>query len=148
MAGTALQRANGRWRKGQSGNPAGRAPGRQNRSHAHLRQLLEGEAETVVRAVVAEARAGNMLAAKLVLDRVLPGRVCRPLDGLSLPVIRTVADTCAAITAITNATLAGAITTSEAADLSSVIEVHRRVIETTELTSRLERLELRASTER
>jgi uncharacterized protein DUF5681 len=149
MSTTAVQRADGRWRKGRSGNPAGRPPGRLNRGHEYLRRLLEGDAECVVQAVITEAKNGNMMAAKLVLDRVLPKRACRPIDGcLTLPVIKTPADACAAMSAIANAALAGVISTSEAADLSAVIEVHRRVIETTDFAGRLERLEQRASTER
>lgn len=148
MSATAVVRANGRWKRGVSGNPAGRPRGSPNRGTAFLRRLLEGEAEGVVRAVVAEARRGNMHAAKLVLDRVLPRRACRRLDHLTLPVINTVADACAAVSAITNAALAGVISTAEASDLSAVIEVHRRVIETSDFARRLERVERCASAQR
>jgi hypothetical protein len=148
MAGTALQRADGRWRKGQSGNPAGRPAGRPNRSQAYLRELLAGDAEGVIRAVVRAATAGDMVAAKLILDRILPRRSCRPLDGLVLPSITTVADAVAAINVVMNATLRGAVSAGEAGEICGVIEICRRSVETAELAARIERLEQRASTDR
>nr|AQQ74494.1 hypothetical protein [uncultured bacterium] len=82
-----------------------------------------------------------MAAAKLIVERVLPKRLCRPLDGLVLPPINTVADACDALQAITNAVLAGVLSAEEGTHLSSVIETHRRMIETAEVVARLERLE-------
>jgi Family of unknown function (DUF5681) len=37
------------FQKGQSGNPAGRPPGRKNRSTIFAEALLEGEAEMIMR---------------------------------------------------------------------------------------------------
>jgi hypothetical protein len=148
MTPSGEQRARGRWLKGQSGNPAGRPAGRSNRIHAYLRQLLETDAEQVVRAVVKCAIAGDMGAAKLVLDRVLPKRVCRPIDGVVVPVISNAADACAAMSSITNATLQGVVTTTEAAELATVVETYRRTVETVELLARLEHLERLASDKR
>ena len=137
----AIQRASGRWAKGESGNPAGRAMGSVNRSHALLRQMLVANSESVVMAVINAAEAGDMAAARIILDRVLPKRLCRSLDGLVLPQINSVADACEAMAAITNAVLAGVLSAEEAAHLSAVIETYRRTIEATEVVARLERLE-------
>jgi hypothetical protein len=141
MMTTAIQKADGRWRKGQSGNALGRPAGSQNRSHAVLRELLSANAESVLRVVVEAAKDRDMAAAKLILDRAFPKRLCRPLDGLVLPPVNTVADACDALQAITNAVLAGVLSAEEGAHLSSVIETHRRMIETAEVVARLERLE-------
>ena len=148
MTTTAVQRADGRWLKGQSGNPAGRPPGSPNRSQAHLRELLAGGAERVVKAVVQAAISGDMAAAKLILDRLLPKRSCRPLDGLVLPPITTVSEAVGAINAVANATLQGIISAAEAAQICAVIEICRRSVETAELAARIERLEQRASAQR
>ncbi len=70
---------NGRWVKGQSGNPAGRPKGSKNRIVA-MKQDLElairenitsGEVRKIVNAMIAEAQDGNVSAAKLILDKVM-----------------------------------------------------------------------------
>jgi hypothetical protein len=137
----AIQRADGRWSRGQSGNPAGRPTGIQNRSHAILREMLSENAGVVVMAVIEAAKGGDMAAAKLIVDRVLPKRLCRPLDGLVLPQINSVADACKAMEAITNAVLAGVLSAEEGAHLSAVVETFRRTIEVAEVVARVERLE-------
>ena len=137
----AVARADGRWRKGQSGNVSGRPPGSQNRSQAILREMLVANAEMVVLAVIESAKAGDMSAAKLIVERVLPKRLCRPLDGVVLPQINSVADACQAMEAIINAVLAGVLSTEEGAHLSAVVETYRRTIEVAEVVARVERLE-------
>jgi hypothetical protein len=148
MTAAVIQRADGRWQRGVSGNPGGRPAGSANRGQAYLRELLAGDAERVVRAVVEAAIAGDMRAAGLILDRVLPKRLCRPLEGVVLPPITTVSEAVAAINAVSNATLQGVISTTEAAELCTVIECSRRAIETAELAARIERLEQRAAAQR
>lgn len=141
MSANAIQRANGRWLKGQSGNPSGRPAGSPNRSNATLREMLAANAGDVLMVVIKAAKERDMAAAKLILDRAFPKRFCRPLDGLVLPSINTVADACDSLQAVTNAVLAGVLSAEEGAHLSSVIETHRRMIETAEVVARLERLE-------
>jgi hypothetical protein len=141
MALDAIAKATRRWAPGQSGNPRGRPVGSPNRAHAVLRQMLAENAEEVLMVVIQAAKKRDMAAAKLIVDRVLPKRLCRPLDGLVLPPIDTVADACDALRAITNAVLAGVLSAEEGAHLSSVVETHRRMIETAEVVARLERLE-------
>jgi hypothetical protein len=60
--------------KGVSGNPAGRKPGTRNRATVWIEQLMTGDIEAVVARVVKAAKAGDMVAAKLLLDRVAPVR--------------------------------------------------------------------------
>jgi hypothetical protein len=138
---SAIQRASGRWTKGQSGNPAGRPVGSPNCSHAMLRELLAENAEAVLMTVIEAAKERDMVAAKLIVDRVLPKRLCRPLDGLVLPPINSVADACKAMEAITNAVLAGVLSAEEGANLSAIVETYRRTIEVAEVVARVERLE-------
>ena len=92
-------------------------------------------------AVIQAAKEKDMAAAKLIIDRVLPKRLCRPLDGLVLPTIKSVADACQAMEAITNAVLAGVLSADEGAHLSTIIETYRRTIEVADVVARVDRLE-------
>ncbi len=59
------------FQKGNRANPNGRPPGRPDR-RARFRQMFEDEAPDVVRAVIDAAKGGDMLAAKLCLERFAP----------------------------------------------------------------------------
>ena len=74
----------GRFREGQSGNPAGRRPGSRNRASLVLDALADGEAEAVLEAMVERAKQGDLKAAELVLARAWPVRKGRPVS-LDLP---------------------------------------------------------------
>lgn len=58
----------GQFSPGRSGNPAGRP----RAESTALRVKLAERAEDVVEAVIAAATAGDMAAAKMILDRVIP----------------------------------------------------------------------------
>lgn len=60
-----------KFKKGQSGNPAGKAPGTLNRK-TRVAQALDDSAEDVTKAVIDAAKGGDMQAARLVLERVKP----------------------------------------------------------------------------
>ncbi|MFO1359634.1 DUF5681 domain-containing protein [Plasticicumulans sp.] len=67
------------FRKGQSGNPKGRPPGRKTTAQA-LRERINERAGEVLQTVIDAALAGNLLAAQLVLSRVIP-----PARGQAVP---------------------------------------------------------------
>jgi hypothetical protein len=69
---------------GQSGNPAGRRRGSRNKATLAAATLLDGEALGLTRRAVEAALAGDMLAMKLCLERVLPRCQERPVT-FSLP---------------------------------------------------------------
>ena len=52
-----------RWKKGQSGNPNGRAAGSRNRATLAIEALLEGEGEALTRKAIELAKAGDMAGA-------------------------------------------------------------------------------------
>jgi len=97
--------------------------------------------------MIQAALSGDVAAGKLILDRVIPKRVCRPLVGIALPDIKTISNACTAMGAIATAAIEGLITTTEAAELAQVVENFRRVIEATEFNARLESLEQRLASE-
>jgi Family of unknown function (DUF5681) len=75
-----------RFQPGQSGNPAGKPKGTRNRATMLAEQLLDGEAETMVRTAIQWAKKGNMAALRLCLDRILPVRHDRPVR-FALPMV-------------------------------------------------------------
>ena len=134
----------GRFKPGQSGNPAGKLPGTRHHATRMAENLMEGAAESVVQAVVTAAQGGDMTAARLVLERIAPVRRGRPVV-LSLPVVNTAADVLAALGVTIQAMGDGDITPDEAATVAGVLEVKRRAIETSELEARIKAIEERTS---
>jgi hypothetical protein len=107
-----------------------------------LEQLMACDAEEVVRAVVKKARAGDMTAARIIIDRLIPPRKGRPVP-IDLPAVRAAGDLLAAQSTLIRALAEGEVTAEEAAAVSSVLEANRKMIETEELATRLQRLEER-----
>jgi hypothetical protein len=128
--------------KGRSGNPRGRPPGARNAATLLAEQLLDGEAEALIRKVVQKAKKGNVPALRICLDRILPPRRERPML-FTLPELRSVSDATKAIASLTLAVARGEVGPSEAAELSKLIETYVRAVEATELEQRLLVLEKR-----
>lgn len=61
----------GKFKPGQSGNPSGRAQGSKNK-RTLVAEVLEQGVEDVARAMLTEAKNGDVAAAKLVLERIVP----------------------------------------------------------------------------
>ena len=117
--------------------PPGRPPGARNKATLAALALLEGEAEALTRKAIELALAGDTVALKLVLARLLPkGRAVR----LDLP-LRTPADLDRATEAISGALAEGAVALGEVATLTGLVEARQRLLETTELERRLAALE-------
>jgi len=131
-----------RFQPGQSGNPAGKPRGTRNRATTLAEQLLDGEAQTMVRTAIERAKNGNMAALRLCLDRILPPRRDRPVS-FAMPVLNSAENAAKAVAAITTAVSRGDLTPSEAGELSRVIEAYVKAIETSEIERRLKILEER-----
>ena len=69
----------GKFKKGQSGNPSGKPKGARNKTSLMCEKLMAGDAEDVAMAVIDQAKNGDMQAAKLILDRLVPARKGRPV---------------------------------------------------------------------
>jgi hypothetical protein len=137
------QRTRGKpFRKGASGNPAGKAPGTRNRATLIAERLLDGEAETMVRMVIEKAKQGDTFALRFCLDRIVPARRDRPVS-LTIPKFNSAEDACNAMAAIMAAVARGELTPSEAAELSRLVEAYVKAIETLEIERRLKDLEER-----
>lgn len=126
--------------KGRSGNPQGRPPGARNAATVLAEQLLDGEAEILIRKAIQKAKQGNVPALRMCLDRILPPRRDRPVH-FTIPELNSPADASRAMGSITSAVASGELTPTEAAELSSVIETWLRAIESSETERRLAALE-------
>lgn len=77
-AGEQQARDRGRFRPGVSGNPRGRPVGSHNHATLLAATLLEGEAEAITRKAVELALAGDPMALRLCMERILPPMRERP----------------------------------------------------------------------
>ena len=125
---------------GQSGNPAGRPKGARGKATILAEGLLDGEAQDIIRAAVDLAKAGDVAAIRVCLDRIAPRKRDRPVD-FELPPLRSAADATAALGAITTAVSAGDLTPSEAANLFKLVDGFTRTLEATVFEERVARLE-------
>jgi hypothetical protein len=89
-----------------------------------------------------------MVAARLVLDRVLPRALCQPTEAVNVPVVRTAEDVVVAIGAISAAALRGEIGTQGASDLVNIVSQYRLALESAAFEHRLQQIESRLAKQR
>ena len=131
-------KANNQFIKGQSGNPQGRPKG--SGLSAQLRAAIEQDAPSIIKTMIEQAKAGDMQAAKALLDRVLPA--LKPeSQAIHLPELVAAGTMAEKARAAIDAAGAGAVSPSAASDLVAAIAGLARVVETTELQQRLESIE-------
>ncbi len=126
--------------KGCSGNPRGRRPGTRNHSTVMCERLMSADCEEITKAVVAMAKGGNLMAAKIIMDRLVPPRRDRPCE-FDLPKIATAADAAQAMAVLLAAVAKGDVTPGEAAEIAKLIETFTRTLEIADLEARVARLE-------
>jgi uncharacterized protein DUF5681 len=135
-----------RFAPGQSGNPAGKPKGTRHRATLAVEALLEGEADKLTRKAVELALAGDTTALRLCLERIAPPRKDRAV-AFALPDLVNAEDAVRAMAALVGAVAAGELTPSEASELSRLVEVFTKAVDTHELQQRLTTLEDRLANE-
>lgn len=123
----------------KAGNP-GRPRGARHKTTLAVLALMEGEAESITRTCIEAAKAGDLTAIRLVLDRLLPPAKERPLR-VKLPDVVSLEDVAQAQAAILKAVAAGELLPTEGATLAGIVESRRKAIETAELEARVSALE-------
>jgi hypothetical protein len=103
-------------------------------------RMMQNDAQDVVQAVVAAAKSGDMVAARLVLERVLPARRGRLLK-LPLPPVNTSAGLSAAVAMLVGEVASGALTPEEATSVGALLGLQGKVLEIAEVEVRLRSLE-------
>lgn len=101
---------------------------------------MEGELSDVVRVVIDAAKAGDMTAARLVVDKLIPATRERPLS-ITLPEVANAEDCAMAQAGVLAAVASGELLPGEGEALSGLIEHQRRSLETSQLAERLAAIE-------
>lgn len=124
------------WKPGQTGNPKGRPPGQSEITK--LRKTLMTDAPEILAGLVTAAKAGDVHAARLILERVLP-----PVKPTEQAIeLELKGDTLTEQgRAVLSAVSAGALAPGQASQLIAAIGTLARVAEVDELTERITKLE-------
>ena len=119
--------ATGQFLPGRSGNPAGRPLGARNKSTLLLELLDKGESETIVRAVIDRALAGDRVALRACFTRLLPAAKDAPI-AIGLPELASVEDVAEAGSALIAAVAMGEITPCEAQRVMTLLTRQLKIL--------------------
>jgi hypothetical protein len=141
MAETTAKKQRGKpFAKGRSGNPIGRPRGARNRATVAVETLLDGEAEALTRVAIEKAKAGDMTAMRLCMERIAPPRKERTVS-FDIPKFSNASDAVQISGALIRAVAEGHISPAEAAEVGKLIETYVRTLAASELEDRIQRLE-------
>lgn len=126
-----------RWKSGQTGNPKGRPPGQSEITR--LRAALAGDVPEILAGLVLAAKGGDVQAARLILERILPPvKAIEQAVELQLPEGGTLTDKASAVL---SAAAAGDLAPGQAAQLIAALGTLAKIHEVDELAARITKLE-------
>jgi hypothetical protein len=130
------------FQKGQSGNPAGRPRGLRNKQTIAAEKLFEQDAEELVKIAIDLAKAGDIAALRLCLDRICAPQRHRPVP-FDMPQLGRAADAVGAMSALVEGIATGELSAPEAAELAKVIQGFMQALATADHDKRIANLERR-----
>jgi len=133
-----MTRKSGRNRDGTFG--PGKPQGARHKATKAALAMLDGEAKALTRQAVTMALAGDTTAPRLCLERMVPLRRDAPVS-FALPPMTTARDAATAAGAVLGAVADGDRTPTEGAHIMALVETYPRMLETTDLETRLAALE-------
>ena len=134
------QGGSGRFRKGQSGNPAGKKPGTRNKATVAVQTLLHGESDALTRKCVEMALEGDTVAMRLCLERIIPPCKDSPLE-IKLPPVTSAAKLSKATAKVVREVAAGNLTPSQGEAMTRLLSHHQKALELSDLDERIKALE-------
>jgi hypothetical protein len=127
----------GRWKAGESGNPKGKTPG--SGELQRLRAAIGEHVPEIIDQLVAAARGGDIQAARLILERVLPPvRAIEQAQAIDMPKNGTLTDQGRAVL---SAVADGELAPGQGAQLLAAIGTLGKIAELDELAARITALE-------
>ena len=130
------------FQKGQSGNPAGRPRGTRNKQTIAAEKLFAEDAEALIRIAIDLAKAGDIAALRLCLDRICAPQRHRPV-AFDLPQLAVAKDAVGAMSTLMEGIAAGELSAPEAAGLAKVIQGFTQALTTFDHDKRIANLEWR-----
>ena len=131
------QRPPNQWQPGQTGNPNGRPPGQSQITR--LRASLAADVPDILAGLVLAAKGGDVQAARLILERVLP-----PVKAIEQAVRLELSDgdtLTAKASAVLSAAASGDIPPGQAAQLIAALGSLAKLTEVDDLAARITTLE-------
>jgi hypothetical protein len=128
------------FRKGESGNPAGRPRGSRSRASVLVHGVLGERAQKIAQKVADLAEDGDTAAMRMCLDRIAPRRQYDP-GSCELPSLNNAADSVEAMARIAEAVATGDLAPSEALALAKVVEIHLQALAVNGFEQRLGKVE-------
>ncbi len=130
------------WQPGQSGNPKGKTPG--SGELQRIRASIGEHVPAIIKQLVAAARGGDIQAARLILERVLPPvKAIEQAVTLQLPDGGTLT---AKAGALLDAAAAGELAPGQAAQLIAALGTISKIAEFDDLNTRITLLEQKCKT--
>ncbi len=128
------------FKPGKSGNPKGKAKGTLHKATRAALALLEGDLEAITQVCVDKAKEGDLMAVKLILDKVIPNARERRLS-IKLPQVEGAANLPAVLAAVLEAVASGDLTPGEGQTITAMLEAYRKGVELNDIEARLRALE-------
>lgn len=132
-----------RGRPFQPGNPGGgRKPGSRNKALIALEAIGTAAAEEIIQKAVDMAKAGDVQAIRIFVDRMWPIRKGAPVSFV-LPDLSSPNGMTEAMNAVLAGVADGSLTPEEGTAVANLVETRRKAVETEDFAARLAALEER-----